>query len=81
MSLRPWEELPEDVRDQWRAIAQVAFTKLGLTWEVHTYEAFEAKAEMGGEGALRYGGQTCRSLGYRTQTRLIGPWITVGGDQ
>jgi hypothetical protein len=55
---------------------------LGLTAESHTYEAFETKAVMGGEGNMRYGGQTSRSLGYRKQTRLVSPWVpSEGGNQ
>lgn len=57
-----------------RCLAQMLVEALGLTEECHTYEHFETTAVMGGEGNMRYGGQTIHSLGWRTETRLVTPW-------
>lgn len=56
-------------------VAAAVVQALGLKQESSTYEKFETKSESGGEGNMRWGGQTSRSLGYRTSTRLVSEWV------
>jgi hypothetical protein len=63
--------LPEGLAEK---MAHAVVEALGLTEEVNAYEATEVTAQMGGEGAMRYGGQTIRSLGWRTQRRWVTDW-------
>lgn len=58
-------------------VAAAVVAALELTEESRTYEAQEVTAVMGGEGDMRWGGQTVRSLGWRTETRIAGPWRTT----
>lgn len=71
-----WEE--DDLREWPRMWADHIFdvlaAELGFTDEHNVYEATEVSAVMGGEGAMRYGGQTVRSLGWRTQRRWVTDW-------
>lgn len=55
--------------------AQAVIDAMQLTEETHTYEKFETKTVSGGEGVMRYGGQSSHSVGWRTSRRLVGPWV------
>lgn len=69
-----WDNLDAPSQDHYRRVARAVLDDLELTEERNTFEAFETRAEMGGVGDMSYGGQTSRSLGYRTESRLVGPW-------
>lgn len=63
---------------QWEAnlhLAKMINENLQLTEETHSYPETVTKAVSGGQGVLRYGGQMTRVIGYRTDTRLVSPWI------
>lgn len=78
-----WAYGPEEGqwgRDTFRRMAQAAMDALELTEERHTYQNVEVRSEMGGEGNLQYGGQTVRSLGFVTESRLVSPWVRADGD-
>lgn len=55
-------------------VYDVLASELGFTDEHNVYEAQEVTSVMGGEGNMRYGGQTVRSLGWRTQRRWVTDW-------
>ena len=69
-----FSQLYASVDDQAEAMAAALITELGLTEERFNYEEQEVTAVMGGEGVMCYGGQTIRSLGWRTKTRIVSPW-------
>lgn len=72
-----WNDLYSDEQAAYRAMALAAIDSLGLTEEICSYEDTEVKSVSGGEGVMRYGGQTVTSLGWRTDRRLVSPWAKV----
>ena len=75
MAAKPDFAWDETTRASYRRMAEAAVAALRLTSETRTYEATEVKAVVGGEGGMRYGGQAIRSLGWRTASRLVSPWV------
>lgn len=68
------------VEDQAMAMAAVFINELELQEESRAYEEQEVTSTMGGEGNMRYGGQTVRSLGWRLDTRIVSPWVRADAE-
>jgi hypothetical protein len=78
---KSWDCLPSVAHHQYRRMAQAAIDSLGLTEEMNTYQETETKVVTGGEGAMSYGGQSTRILGWRTDRHLVSPWEQVARSE
>lgn len=58
-------------------VAERVEAELQLREETNTYADYETKAVRGGEGVMRYGGQTSRYVGMKTKHRWVSAWTEV----